>query len=412
MKSKKNNRKNLSEICKIFSGGTPSTKNNEYWNGDIPWLSSGETRNSFITNTERKITLDGVKNSSTSLAKKYDVIVASAGQGHTRGQVSLCLIDTYVNQSVIVLRTNKEIILPQFLFYNLKSRYAELRQLSDSHSSRGSLPKNVLSTLDIVLPSLLQQEKIGKILYDLDSKIQNLKNQNKILEQTAQIIFKSWFVNFDGITEFEDSKFGKTPKGWRVGTFSEIIDEIESGKRPKGGINHLDSEVPSIGAENIIGLGKYNYSKTKFISLEFFNKMNTGKIKENDVLLYKDGASLGRSSLFRNGFPFEKCCINEHVFILRPSKKISTSFLFFWIDQDFMKQEIKNLNSNSAQPGINQPSVLSLPILIPEINVNKQFEILVEPILKKFFKNILISNQLSKIQDALLPKLMGGEIQL
>ena len=120
MKSKKNNRKNLSEICKIFSGGTPSTKNNEYWNGDIPWLSSGETRNSFITNTERKITLDGVKNSSTSLAKKYDVIVASAGQGHTRGQVSLCLIDTYVNQSVIVLRTNKEIILPQFLFYNLK----------------------------------------------------------------------------------------------------------------------------------------------------------------------------------------------------------------------------------------------------------------------------------------------------
>ena len=197
-----------------------------------------------------------------------------------------------------------------------------------------------------------------------------------------------------------------------MGTFSDIIDEIESGKRPKGGINPLDSEIPSIGAENIIGLGEYIYSKTKFISSDFFNEMKTGKIKENDVLVYKDGASLGRSSLFRNGFPFEKCSINEHVFILRPTEKISSSFLFFWIDQDFMKQEIKNLNSNSAQPGINKPGVLSLPILIPEINMNKQFEISVEPILAKFFKNILNCNQLIKTRDTLLPKLMSGQIRI
>ena len=69
----------LGDICEnIFSGGTPSTKNTNYWNGSIPWLSSGETRNNFINSTEKTITLDGVNNSSTKLAKKGDIVIASA----------------------------------------------------------------------------------------------------------------------------------------------------------------------------------------------------------------------------------------------------------------------------------------------------------------------------------------------
>ena len=112
----KPNIRKLLEICEIFSGGTPSTKNEKYWNGTIAWLTSGETRNNFITQTTRKITVEGIKNSSTRLANKNDVVVASAGQGHTRGQVSFCLIDTYVNQSVIVLRANTQITDPKFLF--------------------------------------------------------------------------------------------------------------------------------------------------------------------------------------------------------------------------------------------------------------------------------------------------------
>ena len=214
---------------KFLVGGTPSTKIEQYWNGNISWLSSGETSNNFITKTERKITLNGVKNSSTRLAKKDDVVMASAGQGTTRGQVSLCLIDTYVNQSVVVLRTNKQIILPQFLFYNLKSRYTELRRISDSHSSRGSLPKNVLSDVEITLPTLHDQRKIGKILYDLDCKIANLQNQNKILEQIAQTIFKSWFVDFDGQTEFVDSELGKIPKKWKVDKINTVCDTFGGG---------------------------------------------------------------------------------------------------------------------------------------------------------------------------------------
>ena len=88
---------------RIYSGGTPMTSNAAYWNGTFGWFSSGETRNRFVISTEKTITQAGIDNSSTKLATKYDIVMASAGQGFTRGQISMLLIDTYVNQSVIVI---------------------------------------------------------------------------------------------------------------------------------------------------------------------------------------------------------------------------------------------------------------------------------------------------------------------
>ena len=242
-----------------------------------------------------------------------------------------------------VLKADKK--LQDFLYYYLISPIGKHKiQSIVSGSAQPKFNTTDLKNLEIELPIEETRIQITQILKSLDTKISNLQNQNRVLEQTAQAIFQSWFVDFDGVTEWDDSELGKIPKRWQVGKFSDVIAELESGKRPKGGINSSDMEIPSIGAENIIGLGQYNYSKTKYISLEFFNEMKTGKIEHNDVLLYKDGASLGRKSLFRDGFPFKQCCINEHVFILRPNKKISSSFLFFWLDQDFMEENVKNLN--------------------------------------------------------------------
>jgi len=85
----------------IFSGGTPDTRNPEYWSGTIPWLSSGETRARYIFGTEKRITQLGVDKSSTRLAKRGDVVVAAAGQGNTRGNVSFLVTDCYINQSLI-----------------------------------------------------------------------------------------------------------------------------------------------------------------------------------------------------------------------------------------------------------------------------------------------------------------------
>jgi len=145
---------------RIFSGGTPSTTRPDYWDGDLNWLSSGETRNPFIKSTEKKITTIGVSNSSTRLAHIGDTVIASAGQGYTRGQTSLLKINTYINQSIVALEPNKQIVVPEYLFYNLSNRYDEMRLLSDSSSTRGSITTKMVSDMTINLPNISDQQHI------------------------------------------------------------------------------------------------------------------------------------------------------------------------------------------------------------------------------------------------------------
>ena len=118
----------------------------------MPWLSSGETRSRFIVETEKTITQIGVDNSSTRKARAGDVVIASAGQGATRGQTSLLALDTYINQSVVALRASKEAYSSALLFLDLSSRYDEMRSISDSHSSRGSLTTKLLGSMLSVAP--------------------------------------------------------------------------------------------------------------------------------------------------------------------------------------------------------------------------------------------------------------------
>src|SRR5262249_45005218 len=118
----------------------------------VPWLSSGETREAFIVDTERRITPDGVSNSSTRLATALSTVIASAGQGDTRGQTSLIGFDTYINQSVVALQADPSKSSPFHLFLDLRRRYDEFRRISDGHSSRGSLTTKLIAGCPVVIP--------------------------------------------------------------------------------------------------------------------------------------------------------------------------------------------------------------------------------------------------------------------
>ena len=163
----------------IYSGGTPATSNMAYWNGNLNWLSSGETRNRFVISTEKTITQLGADNSSTKSAQKYDIVIASAGQGFTRSQTSMLLLNTYINQSVIVLHAKKT-VLP-YLFWNLTNRYDDLRAISDSSSIRGSLTTKMLSKLKIpkVEDSLIL--KFSEYAWSIIPQIENNLIENKRL---------------------------------------------------------------------------------------------------------------------------------------------------------------------------------------------------------------------------------------
>jgi type I restriction enzyme, S subunit len=181
--------KRFEEITEtIFCGGTPDTRNSEYWDGDYSWLSSGETSSHFIIKTEKKITKKGIENFSTKLAKKGDIVVASAGQGKTRGQTSLCLIDTYVNQSVNVVRSKNSIVPNSYLFLNLSLRYPQLRDISDSFSIRGSLTTRLVKDLEIVLPPLANTCAFDTWFISAVRKIKSNLIENEALSQIRDLL--------------------------------------------------------------------------------------------------------------------------------------------------------------------------------------------------------------------------------
>ena len=164
---------------RIYSGGTPTTSNAAYWDGAFGWFSSGETRNRFVISTEKTITQAGIDNSSTKLAAKHDIVMASAGQGLTRGQTSMLLIDTYVNQSVIVIHAERK-VLP-YLFWNLANRYEELRAISDSSSIRGSLTTKMIAAFEIPLANEESLQAFADFSWSVIPQIENNLLENERL---------------------------------------------------------------------------------------------------------------------------------------------------------------------------------------------------------------------------------------
>ena len=185
---------------RIYSGGTPATSNVAYWGGAFSWFSSGETRNRFVISTEKTITQAGIDHSSTKLAGKHDIVMASAGQGFTRGQASMLLIDTYVNQSVIVIHAARN-VLP-YLFWNLANRYEELRAISDSSSIRGSLTTKMLSAFEIPQVDKCSLLSFSDFAWSAISQIENNLLENERLTDIRDALLPKLMtgeINFSDI---------------------------------------------------------------------------------------------------------------------------------------------------------------------------------------------------------------------
>lgn len=177
----------VGDCCEsIYSGGTPSTQKSAYWNGGLPWLSSGETRARFIIDTEKTITKLGVAQSSTKLAKAGDVVMASAGQGFTRGQTSMLFFDTYVNQSVVVMRPKQG--YGAYLLLMLAAQYDNLRAWSDSTSTRGSMSGKLLRQFELPRICPAQANALMEFAAPMFTMIENKMRESKILAQARDAL--------------------------------------------------------------------------------------------------------------------------------------------------------------------------------------------------------------------------------
>jgi type I restriction enzyme S subunit len=276
-------------------------------------------------------------------------------------------------------------------------------------AAQDNLSLEKLLTFKIPTPPLPTQRKIASILSAYDDLIENNLKRIKLLEEKASIAYSTEFGKY----QVSNKEFTSLPKGWSVKTIGEIYGKLESGSRPKGGIDkELKEGIASVGAENVIGLGKYNYQSEKLITLAFFENMNRGIIEDRDILIYKDGAYIGKTTLFQDGFPHEKCCVNEHVFLLTSKDVRYQYFLFFTLNQGLYFEKMQQLNANAAQPGINQESLKSLKLIWPSEDKIEEFNKEVEASVKLIFVLAKQNTKLREARDILLPKLMSGQIEV
>ena len=242
------------------------------------------------------------------------------------------------------------------------------------------------------------------------------RRRNDNLEQQAQALYKSWFIDFEPFTdsEFVDSEIGLIPKELTVDHIGNFSHRIESGRRPKGGAS--DSGVPSVGAENIKKLGYYDFSKTKYIPADFANNITRGKVNGYELLIYKDGGKPGyflpSFTIFGDGFPYDTFYINEHVFILDLKNDQYNAFAYFYMQTDYIMTQLNALGGKAAIPGINTSDVESLPIISYSHPKVQEFGYYAYDIVKTILRNSRENARLAKLRDALLPKLMSGELKI
>ena len=387
----------------IHSGGTPSTEEPSYWGGNIKWLSSGETGQRFIRDTVDKITQEGIMHSSTKLAKKHNVVMACAGQGKTRGQTSFLLDDMYINQSVIALEPKQQ-VLPLYLFYDLSSRYDELRGGSDASSTRGSITTTALKNLPFKYPDLATQQSIVNILYAYDELIENNNRRIALMEKAAQELYKEWFVRFR-FPGYRTAKFENgLPEGWtikRMNDFCYITDGTHDTPKP------LDDGVPLVTGRCI---------KNGFVDFD-----DAYCISESDHANIKKRSGLSSGDiLFSNIGTVGNCCVVDYsrefsvknVIIFKPNDTVKTAYLYYWMTSSSMQEIFATQTNGASQQFVGLTFMRRYKIIVPKQEILTAYGDNILPILEQ--KRMLHNNNLNlvKQRDLLLPRLMSGKLEV
>jgi len=380
----------FSEIVDIIGGGTPKTTVPEYWDGNIPWLSVVDFNNDLRTvyTTEKMISELGLKNSSTKLLRKGDLIISARGTVGAIAQLGKVMA---FNQSCYGLRA-KNGFNNDFIYYLLKFSLNILKQ-STHGSTFDTITQNTFDLLKVPIPPQEEQLVITNILASIDDKIELNTFMNQSLEEICQNIFQHWFVHLEFPNENEkpykssggemvDSELGKIPVGWEVGKLGEIIS-ITSGKRPAKKSDTIISDfiVPLIGASSVMGFVK-------------------------EILYHEPILVIGR--------------VGTHGIVQRvlppsyPSDNtlVIKSKFYEFVYQILKRIDYESLNVGTTQPLITQKSIKNHKIIIPTEKILNTYEEIVSKLFFKLEANKHENNYLSDIRDTLLLKLMSGKIRV
>jgi len=307
---------------------------------------------------------------------------------------------------LIRARVNREIAFPRYIYYYFNSFVGKSKIETLVHvTAAAGIRSSDLSNLKIELPPLPAQRRIADILSALDEKIELNRQTNATLEAIAQSIFREWFVefNFPGATgETIDSELGMIPKGWKVGKVKELCNVNKNVITKKDNFDWIDYiEISEVAKGKIGNVSRYKYGEEPSRAKR--------KLNHGDTVL--STVRPNRGSFFLSINPPNTLIASTGFAVFSPTKA-PYSFLYLLLTDPEKLEYYGHVADGAAYPAVNPNLIMDMDIVIPEDGILNRFHSIAEPILNTMIHNEQQSATLAALRDALLPKLMSGEMIL
>ncbi|HAV9220741.1 TPA: restriction endonuclease subunit S [Escherichia coli] len=430
----------LGDLTKWSSGGTPNKSEDSYWNGTIPWISASSMEGHLYSDSKLKITEDGLINGSRLAPANSILLLVRGSILHQKIQVGLATKAVAFNQDVKCLIVNNDMIDPWYLLLWFKAKEQDLRKIVESTGiGAGKLDTKLLMDYPVEIPPKEIKEYIrffGKAIFDKTTLNENI---NYNLEKMSQTLFKSWFVDFDPVidnaldagnpipealqaraelrqkvrnsadfkplpaeirslfpSEFEETELGWVPKTWTISNLGKEFN-ITMGQSPSGSTYNEDR----VGLPFFQGKTDFGF---RFPSERIYCTDPKRVANKLDTLL-SVRAPVGVTNLAST-----ECIIGRGLAALR-HKSGNIAFTYYSVSN--LSDYFSVFNGEGTVFGsINQKDLKQLPLICPPTELINKFEELSGKWEEKIFLHCGEIENLSKLRDTLLPKLISGELSL
>lgn len=378
---------------------------------DIPNINNGEKRilpNRFIKEKAAK----------TKSLSNNNLVVEISGGSPTQSTGRIAFISnkllSHYDKKIICSNFCKVIIPqninPEYLYYYWKDLYNKGVLFPYENGTTGikNLDLNrFIDEQDIWNPDPDTQQKIVQILKSLGDKIELNRQINANLEEQAQSLFKSWFVDFEPFrnSPFVDSELGKIPKGWKVNSIEDLASYIASGGTPRSlDSSYYDGDIRWFTTKEL--KDEFLFDSEKHISQTALKNSAAKLFPENTVLM----AIYASPTVGRLGILTAESTCNQAAVGIIAKEEIGYAYLYLLLLSE--RINLNNLASGAAQQNLNVGIVKRYRVLVPTIDILGTFNEIINPIFATIRNNTAQIYNLSALRDTLLPKLMAGEIAI
>ena len=373
----------LGDVGKIVGGATPSTRNPQNYGGVIPWITPKDlsiNKERFIEFGERNISELGLNSCSAKMLPKGSILFSSRAP---IGYVAIAHTSLCTNQGFKSFVPDTDKMDSMFSYYLLKHNSENIANLG-SGTTFMEVSGKVMSDFIVNIPDLLTQQEIAGILSSLDAKIETNNKLNEKLEEMAQAIFKSWFVDFE---PFKDKPFHETEIGYIPQIFeSGVLGDLCTFKRGKGLLSKdaIFGNVPVI-AGGMKPACYHNIANTKAPVVTVSGSgANAGYTQIHNVDVWASDCSFIDSNC--ENLYYVYCFLSRRPKLLRHSQ------------------------TGAAQPHVKPADIHRFQVVIPTKDVINEFQQIVKPLFDRIGMNKKENDRLASLRDTLLPRLISGEL--